>query len=174
MMLRIVLVIACCFLFCASAAGQNAAEVAAGLRAQLDDVKAQQAELQTRLLVLDEALKPENIQNSLAGIGSTRPEDLREQRRRQLEKEKAGVVAQLERLGVSQRRLENAVATAEAAAYQQSAQPNTQAKGPNASDTVDLPKPTKQTRRTRRVRKKPVRKIISFAPHLQPSHSHPV
>src|SRR6185437_8145161 len=73
---------------------------------------------------LDEALKPENIQNSLAGVGSTHPEDLREQRRRQLEKEKAGVVAQLERLAASQRRLENAVAAADAAAYQQSAQPN--------------------------------------------------
>lgn len=119
-------IVAClCLLVVPTALGQqSAAEVAAGLRAQLEDVKAQQADLQQRLLTLDEALKPESIANSLAGVGSTHPEDLREQRRRQLEKEKAGVVAQLERLATSQRRLENAVATADAAAYQQSAQPN--------------------------------------------------
>jgi hypothetical protein len=147
--------VAClCFLLVPSTRAQNAAEVAAGLRAQLAEVKAQQADLQQRLLTLDEALKPENIQNSLAGVGSTRPEELREQRRRQLEKEKAGVVAQLERLAASERRLENAVAAADAAAYQQSALPTSQTKGPNTSDAVDLPKPARQHRRPRRVKKK--------------------
>ncbi|HXD33384.1 MAG TPA: hypothetical protein VN643_19840 [Pyrinomonadaceae bacterium] len=161
-MLRIILITACCLLLVVSAQAQNAAEVAAGLRAQLAEVKTQQTDLQLRLQTLDEALKPENIQNSLAGVGSTRPEDLREQRRRQLETEKAGVVAQLERLSLSQRRLENAVAAAEAAAYQQSAQPPSQAKGPYASDTADLPKPNKRTRPVRRARrKKPVRKVSS-------------
>ena len=157
MKFRIISFVAClCFLFVANTRAQNAAEVAAGLRAQLAEVKAQQADLQQRLLTLDEALKPENIQNSLAGVGSTRPEELRAQRRRQLEKEKAGVVAQLERLAASQQRLENAVAAADAAAYQQSAQPNNQTKGPNtsASDTVGSPKPARHQRRSRRIKKK--------------------
>lgn len=165
MKLQVVGIVACLFLLAVPTAlgQQSAAEVAAGLRAQLEDVKAQQADLQQRLLTLDEALKPESIANTLAGVGSTHPEDLREQRRRQLEKEKAGVVAQLERLATSQRRLENAVATAEAAAYQQSAQPNNQVRGPNASDVVDLPKPVRQHRRSRRVKKKRVSRT--------PSHS---
>jgi oligoendopeptidase F len=140
-----------------TAAQQSAAETAAGLRAQLADVQAKQSELQTWLAELDEALKPENIQNSLAGVGSVHPEDLREQKKRQLEREKAGVVAQLEKLAISQRRLENAIATADAAAYQQSAQP-TPVKGPGiAENEADSPKPAKPRRhRTRRAR---VRKV---------------
>ena len=164
MTFRISLIFSClCLLFVVNTHAQNAAEVAAGLRAQLADVKAQQSELQQRLLTLDEALKPENIQNSLAGVGSTHPEELREQRRRQLEKEKAGVVAQLERLGASERRLENAVAAAEAAAYQQSAQPSPPAKGPNAADAVELPKPIRRTRHPKKTKSKRVtRKTVSF------------
>lgn len=176
MKLQIAGIVACLCLLVPTALGQQgAAEVAAGLRAQLADVKAQQADLQQRLLTLDEALKPESIANSLAGVGSTHPEDLREQRRRQLEKEKAGVVAQLERLATSQRRLENAVATADATAYQQSAQPNNQVQGPNASDVVDSPKPAKQHRRSRRVKKKRSAEIhliqtedaLSFTPSVK-------
>src|SRR5207245_2612672 len=69
-------------------------ERAANLRAQLSDVQARQSELQTRLQQLEYDLKPENIERSLAGIGSTHPEELREQRRRQLEGEKMRVQAQ--------------------------------------------------------------------------------
>jgi septal ring factor EnvC (AmiA/AmiB activator) len=102
----------------------SAAERAASLRAQLDAVQVKQVELQTRLQELAEALKPENIQNSLAGIGSTHPEELRAQRRRQLESEKAGVSSQLDQLAASRTRLEAAVREAEANAYLQSARPN--------------------------------------------------
>lgn len=137
---------------------QTAAASAAELRAQLAEVQARQTELQNRLQELDEALKPENIQNSLAGIGSVHPEDLREQRRRQLEREKTGVVAQLEKLATSQRRLETAIANADAAAYQQSAQPPGSVKGPNFSDsgaTIGRKAPVRRHRsrraRTRRI-----------------------
>src|SRR6266850_1020011 len=51
------------------------AEAAADLRARLVEVQAREAERHTRLNQLDEALKPENIERSLAGIGSTRPEE---------------------------------------------------------------------------------------------------
>ena len=56
----------------------DAAEKADNLRLQLLDVQAKEAALQERVRQLDEDLKPENIERSLAGIGSTRPEELRE------------------------------------------------------------------------------------------------
>src|SRR6266576_2559733 len=93
--------------FTASAAAQTTAqEQAAKLRAQLNEVQARQTELQARLGRLEEDLKPENIQNSLAGVGSTHPEELREQRRRQLETERKGVQAQPDQLATSRTRLE--------------------------------------------------------------------
>ena len=67
-------------------------------------------------------MKPENIERSLAGIGSTRPEDLRELRRRQLTIDKDSVSAQLKLLARSRERLESVLRTAETRAYQQSAQ----------------------------------------------------
>jgi len=101
----------------------NAQEKAANLRAQLAEVETKQAELQTRLQALEENLKPENIESSLAGVGSTRPEDLREQRRRQLEIERNGLQKQLDLLNTSHSRLETAIAQADAEAYRQSAAP---------------------------------------------------
>jgi hypothetical protein len=143
----------------ATPAQQGAAEVAASLRAQLTEVQTKQSELQMRLQQLGEALKPENIESSLAGVGSTHPEELRAQRRRQLENEKAGVSAQLEQLAISQRRLETAIAQADAAAYQQSARPNdpgTNTKGPNVANVDNSSNRTKRrTRhRSRRVKAK--------------------
>src|SRR6266508_2464194 len=99
----------------------SAQERAASLRLQLSEVEAKQTELQTRLQELEESLKPENIEHSLAGVGSTHPEELREQRRRELEIERNGVKAQLSLLGTSHARLETAIARAEAEAYRQSA-----------------------------------------------------
>ena len=101
----------------------SAAESADKLRAQLLEVKGKEDALQTRLAQLDESLKPENIERSLAGIGSTRPEELREQRRRQLTIERDGVQAQLKTLETGRQRLETALANAEVLAYQESARP---------------------------------------------------
>lgn len=102
---------------------ESAAETADKLRAQLLDVQAKEDALRTRLAQLDESIKPENIERSLAGIGSTRPEELRESRRRQLSAERDGVLAQLHTLETSRQRLEAALANAEILAYQQSARP---------------------------------------------------
>lgn len=99
----------------------TAAETMDQLTAQLTEVKAKEESLRIRAQQLDEDLKPENIERSLAGIGSTRPEDLRAQRRRQLTIEKDGVNAQLKILESSRLRLEVAIASAEARAYQESA-----------------------------------------------------
>lgn len=99
-------------------AQQSGQERAANLRAQLVEIQAKQTELQTRLQQLDEDLKPENIERTFAGVGSTHPEELREQRRRQLEIEKKGVQSQLETLAASRTHLESAIATADALTYQ--------------------------------------------------------
>jgi hypothetical protein len=112
--------------FSASAQTSNDAAPATGdLRAQLLEVQAKEAELQARARQLDEELKPENIQRSLAGVGSTRPEELREMRRRQLNTEKEGVVRQLKLVATSRERLESAVNLADTRAYQKSAEGST-------------------------------------------------
>jgi len=142
-----------------SAQIQNSAqEKAASLRAQLSEVEARQAELQTRLQTLEESLKPENIESSLAGVGSTKPEDLREQRRRQLEIERNGVQAQLNLLATSHTRLETAIAQADAEAYRQSAAPviapstsasRTAAVSTRAATTPKHPRRVRKKRKTR-------------------------
>jgi LPS O-antigen subunit length determinant protein (WzzB/FepE family) len=101
----------------------SAAETVEKLKAQLLDVQGKEEALRARVQQLDESLKPENIERSLAGIGSTRPEELRESRRRQLTIERDGVQAQLQTLENGRQRLETALANAEIVAYQQSARP---------------------------------------------------
>ena len=107
----------------------SAAEQVEKLKLQLLEVEAREAGLRERLQQLDESVKPENIERSLAGVGSTRPEELREARRRQLSKERDSVLAQLQTIEESRSRLESAVANAEAAAYQESARPKPTGEG---------------------------------------------
>jgi len=107
----------------------SAAEQVEKLKLQLLEVEAREAGLRERLQQLDESIKPENIERSLAGVGSTRPEELREARRRQLSKERDSVLAQLQTIEESRSRLESAVANAEAAAYQESARPKPTGEG---------------------------------------------
>ena len=102
---------------------ETAAESLEKLRAQLVDVQAKEEALRARAQELEESLKPENIERSLAGVGSTKPEELRESRRRQLTIARDGVLAQLKLLETSRQRLETAISNAEALAYQQSARP---------------------------------------------------
>jgi len=86
------------------------------LRQQLRDVTDRQAQLQARGQELDESLRPENVEKSVAGIGTTDAAALRDKRREQLEREKAAVAEQLRSLEASRARLEAAIATAEAEA----------------------------------------------------------
>ena len=102
---------------------ESAAESVDRMKLQLLEMQAVEADLRARLEELDEAIKPDNIARSLAGVGSTRPEELREARRRQLSIQRDGVRTQLQTLEASRTRLENAIANAEALAYQQSALP---------------------------------------------------
>ena len=102
---------------------ESAAESLEKLRGQLLDVQAKEEDLRARVQQLEESLKPENIERSLAGVGSTRPEELRESRRRQLTIERDNVLAQLRIVESSRQRLEAAIADAEVRAYHQSARP---------------------------------------------------
>ena len=101
----------------------SAAEQVDKLKSELLDVMGKEDTLRTRLAQLDEDIKPENIERSLAGVGSTRPEELREHRRRQLSIERDGVLAQIQTLETNRLRLESAIANAESLAYQESARP---------------------------------------------------
>ncbi len=105
-----------------AAQSNSAAQSLVELRARLAEVENKEKELNARARQLDEDLKPENIERSLAGIGSTKPEELREHRRRQLTIERDGVRAQLNLLATSRERLQAALRTAEGTAYQQSAE----------------------------------------------------
>lgn len=136
------------------------------LRSQLHDIEAKQAALEARSRQLDDDLRPENIERSLALTGSTRPEELREQRRQQLEKEKASVQSQLEQLATSRARTQAAITAAETAAYQQGAvganantsqpqatQPQSSAAGNQAQTARSVqPQPRPKRRRARRAR----------------------
>lgn len=99
----------------------NGAQTAETLRAQLRDVQYKQAEIEHRLNELEYELKPENIERYFAGTGSTRPEELREHRRKQLQLEKDTLNKQMQSLADSKIRLEAAIARADSLAYQQSA-----------------------------------------------------
>jgi chromosome segregation ATPase len=144
----------------------NAQEKVANLRAQLTEVETKQSDLQTRLQTLEEKLKPENVEHDLAGVGSTHPEDLREQRRRQLEIERNGVRAQLDLLAVSHTRLERAIAQADADAYRQSATP-VREPSIDPSPTTDESSGTITTPpRARRVKKKKAKRSRRLPPRL--------
>jgi hypothetical protein len=139
----------------------TAQERADNLRLQLIEVQAKQEELQTRLQQLDEDLKPENIEKGLAGVGSTRPEELREQRRRQLEIERKSVQTHLDQLATSRTRLETGIVQADAAAYHSSAAGPTAAtpekdptSKPASAESAPVTPPV-GPRRARRNRNKP-------------------
>jgi prefoldin subunit 5 len=133
------------------------------MRSQLSDIEAKQAAIEARMREVDEAMRPENIERSLALTGSTRPEELREKRRQQLEKEKAGLQSQLDQLATSRSRLQAAITTAETAAYQQSGaasttpEPQTGTTAPAASTQTTSSaqtQPRTTRRRARRTRTK--------------------
>jgi uncharacterized protein YlxW (UPF0749 family) len=83
------------------------------LRAQLRDVQSKELDYQARMEQLQIEMRPENIDMSIATFGTTKPEEIRNQRRLQLESEKKRVQAQLDLLAQSRSRLESALVTAD-------------------------------------------------------------
>jgi hypothetical protein len=96
----------------------------ANLKQQLLDIESRETQLRLRLEELDEALKPGCIERALVGIGSTRPEELREHRRKMLTIERNGLQAQLGLLEESRARVESAITSAENASYLKYEQPS--------------------------------------------------
>lgn len=87
---------------------------AENLRTQQIDVESKLADLQSKRDEIEYALKPENIDRVTSGYGTTRPEEARDARRRQLESEKSRLETQIRILETSRARLETAVANADA------------------------------------------------------------
>lgn len=83
------------------------------LRGQLLDTESKMADIEAKLEQIEYALKPENIEKSMQTFGSTRPEDVREARRRQLEGERGRLRAQFKILETSKARLAVASASAD-------------------------------------------------------------
>ena len=109
-----------------SVAAQNQAskeDTAANLRQQLIELDTKETQLRLRLEELEEALKPESIERALAGIGSTRPEELREHRRKLLTIERNGLQSQLKLIEESRTRTESAITAAQNASYLTYSQP---------------------------------------------------
>jgi DNA repair exonuclease SbcCD ATPase subunit len=86
----------------------------AQLRTELSGVQAKKSELAAHLEDVEYALKPENIERAAAGIGTTRPEEVREQRRKQLESDRTRTQQQLDQLNANEARLQQAIATSDA------------------------------------------------------------
>lgn len=75
------------------------------LRSQLIDTESKMADMESKLEQIEYALRPENIDRATQGYGSTRPEEAREARRKQLETERTRTKAQLALLQTSKARL---------------------------------------------------------------------
>jgi len=85
-----------------------------GLQQQLGDVLEKEANLQARRDQVDEQLRPENLERQTALTGSFRPDEVRENLRRQLDNERRRVQAQLDVLAGSRSRIETSLANADA------------------------------------------------------------
>lgn len=85
------------------------------LHAQLLATMEKEAASQARMDQVDEQLRPENIDRSLAGVGSLHPEDAREALRRRLTSEKHRVQSQLDLLHQDHTRLQASLADSDAA-----------------------------------------------------------
>lgn len=86
------------------------------LRAQLRDAVDREAQLHDRASRLEDDLRPESIERSVASVGTTDAAALRARRREQIEKQKTEVDAQLSEASAKRVRLEAEIAAAEAEA----------------------------------------------------------
>jgi hypothetical protein len=87
---------------------------AEAMRRQLIELTEKEAVYRVRVAQLDEDMRPENIDRSLVGIGTTRTSDLREYRRRQLDTERRAAETLLGQTAQSRARLEEDVRQADA------------------------------------------------------------
>jgi len=86
---------------------------AASIHKELIDMAAKEVSLQKRLDEIDPQLRRDRIEQSLAGVGSMRPEDEREAVARRLNDEKQKISAELEAIRRKRPRLQDSLTTAE-------------------------------------------------------------
>lgn len=83
------------------------------LRTELRDVQTKKIDLEAHLIQVEYDLKPENIERAAAGYGTTRPEEMRAQRQKQLENERTRTRQQIDQLTTSEGRIQTALATSD-------------------------------------------------------------
>lgn len=92
----------------------RAEQRAEAMRRQLLELTEKETAYRTRIMQLDEELRPESIDRSLSGVGTTRTPELRDMRRRQLDNERRGVESLLNQTVPSRIRLEEDLRQADA------------------------------------------------------------
>ena len=83
------------------------------LRTELREVQGKKGDLEGHLEMVENDLKPENIERAVAGYGTTRPEELRAQRQKQLENDRTRTRQQIDQLAASEGRIQQAIASAD-------------------------------------------------------------
>jgi hypothetical protein len=119
--LVITLLLLLCCADCLAQETVSAAQEAQQLRNELRQLRDREAQIQAGLVEIDYELKPENIERYFAGVGSTRPEELRETRRKKLQAEKDRMQANLSEIAQERSRLEAAILNADTRVYYDSA-----------------------------------------------------
>lgn len=92
----------------------RAEQRAEGMRRQLLDLIEKETGYRARMMQFDEDMRPDSIDRSLSGIGTTRTGDLRDMRRRQLDNERRGVESLLNQTTAGRIRLEDDLKQADA------------------------------------------------------------
>lgn len=91
----------------------RAEERAGILRKQLMESIEKETTYKSRLAQMDEEVRPENVERSLSGVGTTRTAEMREVRRRSLEIEKRGLESLMTLITQNRARLEEDVRQAD-------------------------------------------------------------
>ncbi|MGZ8845953.1 MAG: hypothetical protein ACXW3C_05770 [Pyrinomonadaceae bacterium] len=81
---------------------------------ELNDIGTKETSLQKRLDEIETELRPDRIQQSLAGVGSMRPEQEREAIENRLSNEKRRIQSQLDQFRQNRPRLQSVITAAEA------------------------------------------------------------
>ena len=84
------------------------------MRRQLLEMTEKETAYRTRIMQLDDDMRPDSIDRALSGVGTTRTPDLRDLRRRQLDNERRGVEIILGQASTSRIRLEDDLKQADA------------------------------------------------------------
>lgn len=84
------------------------------MRKELFELIEKETALKSRLMQIDEDMRPESIERAMNLVGTTRPAELRDARRRVLENDRRGIESLLNQTSQSRQRLEDDVRQADA------------------------------------------------------------